>query len=377
MPPSNHRNHHPHHHHHHSRLGALWVAIGSFVFLHILTSSRSRSRSSNTIMSHHFETVGMIPKQYFDQERVIYGLTERVLDGDTIRVRHIPNYLLKRHLLARFSPAVATRMLTPLSLTQRGIAKDTLSIRLYAIDCPEVSKRRDAPSQPFALQAKEFTTQLCLHQIVKVTLLRRDQYQRAVAKVQVKKVDVAMELAAAGLAELYMGGGAEYHHQYDAFQRTIQQAQRQRRGIWSQPRSADIYESAADYKKRQRESQQHRGQHRERESQPLREQPSKTNTHRRVVHGHVAAAATTGTATLHHRSTVSSRYRHRPPHDRPKLSTRQRPWPRQDTTLGWTPTTSTTSSTTGVSTMDHHTHGRRRRRATLLDMAVTGLEITG
>jgi endonuclease YncB( thermonuclease family) len=212
----------------------------------------------------------MIPKSYFENEHVIYGFTERVIDGDTIRVRHIPNYILKRYVLQKFHKAICIQMMTPLQ--QRGIAQETLSIRLYGVDCPELSKKKSQPSQPFAIEAKEMTTQLCHHQIVKITLLRKDQYQRAVAKVEVytttntaaaakssliwsrrqrkqqRWVDVSMVLAEAGLAELYTNGGAEYHHSYHRFVQTIQDAQRHQRGIWSIPHHQ--YMSAAQYKER-------------------------------------------------------------------------------------------------------------------------------
>ena len=134
------------------------------------------------------------------------------MDGDTIRVRHIPGYVWlpwKR----RQSP-----------LTQRGIADETLSIRIYGVDCPELSKRKNQASQPFAEQAKQFTTDYCLHQIVKITLLRKDQYGRAVAAVErlppagplfkwipgLGRSDLTVALAENGLAELYTSGGAEY-----------------------------------------------------------------------------------------------------------------------------------------------------------------------
>lgn len=68
-----------------------------------------------------FETVGMIPKSYFEENQTIYAFTERVIDGDTVRVRHIPGYSL-RWLNRR-------RLTTPLQ--KRGIAGETLSIRVY------------------------------------------------------------------------------------------------------------------------------------------------------------------------------------------------------------------------------------------------------
>jgi endonuclease YncB( thermonuclease family) len=195
----------------------------------------------------------MIPKQRFEEQQVLYAFTERVIDGDTIRVRHIPNYMLRNYLLRYFYNH--KQALSPLN--QRGIAQETLSIRLYGIDCPEMAKKKTQITQPFAEKAKEFTTQLCLHCVVKITLLRKDQYNRAVAVVQVlpsgwfrRPTDVSMALAQAGLAELYTGGGAEYGDQLPALQASIEQAQRKRLGIWSLPQRV----SAADYKQQQQQA---------------------------------------------------------------------------------------------------------------------------
>lgn len=157
-----------------------------------------------------FETVDQVPKSYFDQHKSIYAYVERVIDGDTIRVRHIPAYKF--------------RLIEPVPLEKRGIAEETLSIRIYGVDTPEVAKRGQA-AQPFAEEAKEFTSNFCFHRMVKITFLRKDQYRRAVCVVQtlgrggfllnwfpgLRPRDLSIELASAGLAELYTGGGAEYN----------------------------------------------------------------------------------------------------------------------------------------------------------------------
>jgi len=154
----------------------------------------------------------MIPKSAFQNHDVLYGFVERVIDGDTIRVRHLPLYS------ARWWGR------RPEPLAQRGISQDTLLIRLYGVDCPELKKGRNQPGQPFAEEAKEFTSQTTLHTVVKITLLRKDQYARAVAAVEclprggvcLKWVpgmgcrDLSVLLAKEGLAELYTSGGAEY-----------------------------------------------------------------------------------------------------------------------------------------------------------------------
>lgn len=156
-----------------------------------------------------FSTADDVPSDYFSDNRYIYGFVERIIDGDTIRVRHVPGYGLRRQ--------------STQPLQQRGIAKDTLSIRVYGIDTPEIGKNKRQVSQPFSEEAKSFTSKLVYNKMVKVTFLRKDQYSRAVASVETVPPrflswipgfgpkDLSLELAKAGLAELYTGGGAQYN----------------------------------------------------------------------------------------------------------------------------------------------------------------------
>ncbi|KAL7576061.1 hypothetical protein ACA910_000845 [Epithemia clementina (nom. ined.)] len=195
-----------------------------------------------------FLTVDDVPTNYFDDRRYIYGFVERVIDGDTIRVRHIPGFGFGRKV--------------PQPLDKRGISDETLSIRIYGVDTPETGKNKRKASQPFGKEAQAFTTDLVYHKMVKVTFLRKDQYKRAVAKVETVEEgmsssflpgygpkDLSMELAKAGLAELYTGGGAEYFGRKQELEQAIAKAKQQRKGIWS----LDERVSAADYKRAERE----------------------------------------------------------------------------------------------------------------------------
>lgn len=151
----------------------------------------------------------MVPNSYFEDQKTIYCFVERCIDGDTIRCRHIPGYswrLWERQKLCQ-------------PLKTRGIANQTLSIRIYGVDCPEIAKNKRQTTQPFGEDAHEFTKSLVLHSVVRITFLRRDQYGRAVAAVQTipkfpflptPRKDLSVQLAKHGLAELYTGGGAEY-----------------------------------------------------------------------------------------------------------------------------------------------------------------------
>jgi endonuclease YncB( thermonuclease family) len=168
-----------------------------------------------------FETVGMIPKSYFENHNTIYGYTERIIDGDTIRVRHVPGYAM---LLPTHHRDDETSTTTKGKGRRGGIADTTLLIRLYGVDCPEISKNKNQITQPFGIEAKEYTSNLIDHQIVKITLLRKDRYGRAVAMVETippniltSSKDLSIELARQGYAELYTGGGFEYNVSYFYF----------------------------------------------------------------------------------------------------------------------------------------------------------------
>lgn len=155
-----------------------------------------------------YATVDDLPLDAFERRRTLYALVERVVDGDTLRVRHIPGYNWRRWK-------------TPQPLTQRSLVDHTLVVRFYGIDCPEVAKF-GKPNQPWAQEAKETVTRMVLHRMVCITLYRKDQYRRAICKVETvsspliswipgfRPKDLSIELATSGLAELYTGGGAEY-----------------------------------------------------------------------------------------------------------------------------------------------------------------------
>ncbi|CAJ1942412.1 unnamed protein product [Cylindrotheca closterium] len=194
-----------------------------------------------------FDTVADIPKDYFQQQKTIFGEVARVIDGDTIRIAHCRS---------RFS-------CPKIDINQKKIFDKTMSIRIYGVDAPELQKRKsDPPSQPFAEESKQLASELVLGKKVTVKLLRRDQYGRAVAKVQTPrrfnsfppfvKKDLSIELTKRGLATLYTGGGAEYDGNRALLESLEDKAKKSRRGVWS----SDNYVSPAEFKKTQKLSKQ-------------------------------------------------------------------------------------------------------------------------
>lgn len=138
----------------------------------------------------------------------------------------------------------------------KPISDCSISVRLYAVDAPETAKRGN-PGQPFAKEATEYTSDQVLDKVVRVKLLRKDQYARVVGKVTTQnkllpflKKDVSVSLAERGLASLYTGGGREYDGNKDVIEKKIETAKQKKLGIWS---SSD-FSDPAQYKREMKAS---------------------------------------------------------------------------------------------------------------------------
>jgi endonuclease YncB( thermonuclease family) len=216
----------------------MMMYVSKYSCHQLLSSLPLTNANTHTIQ---FDTVSDVPKNYFTEQKSIYGRVERVIDGDTVRVRHCKS-----------------RYLCDDRQNQKRIYDSTLSIRLYGIDCPELQKRStDPPSQPYAEEAKQFTSNLVLGKQVRVTLLRKDQYGRAVSKVETPRPlipflgrkDVSIELVDRGLATVYTGGGAEYSGNKELLDKKLSVAKRKKIGIWSQ--GSEMI-SPAEFKRQQK-----------------------------------------------------------------------------------------------------------------------------
>ena len=181
-----------------------------------------------------YQNVLDIPSSYFGPEgKVLNGRAVKVSDGDTLRFLHIP---------------------TPLNPSQMAkgekLSETALPIRLCTIDAPETSKFGKS-GQPFGPEAKARLKELCEDKMIRVKLLHKDQYGRAVAIVITgrwpfhRPVDEIM--LKEGLAEVYRGGGAVYGRRgLDKYLEMEEEARRRKIGIWS----LKGRESAAEYKRR-------------------------------------------------------------------------------------------------------------------------------
>lgn len=203
----------------------------------IVTSSSTATAAVLPMPFRQYNTANDIPLSWYKEQKVIRGRVVKVIDGDTIRVRHTPLFRKGRDC-------------------KKPISDCSISVRLYAVDAPETAKRGN-PGQPFAKEATEYTSDQVLDRIVSVKLLRKDQYARVVGKVTTQnkllpflKKDVSVSLAEKGLASLYTGGGREYDGNRDVLEKKIETAKQKRLGIWSSGDFSDPAQYKRDVKAR-------------------------------------------------------------------------------------------------------------------------------
>ena len=152
------------------------------------------------------------PASAFREKVTLRATVVKVTDGDSLRVRHLP--------LLRSAP------------------EGTLKIRLCAVDAPETAHFGNK-AQPLGEAAKQFVKDKVEGRTVKVKLLSRDQYGRAVGRVtyagglcRLQKKDVSEELLDAGLATVYRKGGAQYDGDLKTWDTIEARAKANKRGIW-------------------------------------------------------------------------------------------------------------------------------------------------
>ena len=181
-----------------------------------------------------FTNVTDIPSTYFGPTaQFLRGRVVSVSDGDTIRFLSAPTIF--------HSSRVGK---------DEKMSEVALPIRICTIDTPETAKF-GKPSQPFGDDAKAKLSGMIDDRIVNIRLLQKDQYGRAVAEVRsgffpfYKYMDGQM--LKAGLAEVYLGGGAVYGFRgKDSYLEMQKKAKESKKGMWS----LKDRETAAEFKAR-------------------------------------------------------------------------------------------------------------------------------
>lgn len=155
---------------------------------------------------------------------------------------------------------------------------DQIPIRIAGVDAPE-GAHFGRPAQPYAAEALQWLSARLLHRCVRAHIYKRDQYERVVATVYVRrwlpflKSDVGLEMLHRGLATTYEAkSGAEFGS--PAIEETYRvaeaEAKRKKLGLWSTPRgkskgwfrlgkaasaSNEPFETPREYKDRMRDAE--------------------------------------------------------------------------------------------------------------------------
>ncbi|MCJ1437071.1 putative endonuclease lcl3 [Xylographa pallens] len=177
----------------------------------------------------------------FWHKRSLFGTVTSVGDGDGFRLFHTPG-----GRLAGWGWFPGRRI-------PRGKAlKDkTISIRLAGIDAPE-GAHFGRPTQPGAQEALAFLTAYIQHRRVRAYVYKKDQYERAVATVYVRRWglrrDVGYQMLRRGLATVYEAkSGAEFGALEERYREVEGWARGKGRGIWA---VKEGFESPREYKER-------------------------------------------------------------------------------------------------------------------------------
>ena len=127
-----------------------------------------------------------------------------------------------------------------------------VSIRIAGIDAPE-GAHFGHPAQPYSKEALDWLTSYILHKRVRAFVYKKDQYDRAVATVYVRRWllrrDVGLQMLKLGLATVYEAKtGAEFGPGLEERYRKAEWwAKRRRKGLWEGAKKKE-FETPRDYK---------------------------------------------------------------------------------------------------------------------------------
>lgn len=206
-------------------VGVCIGIFGGFVFLKPYLSRIPNARS--------------VP-QYVFRRKPLLGKVVSVGDGDNFHFFHTPGGYLAGWGWLRKVPNTSARK-------PKG---ETIHVRLCGIDAPERA-HFGRPAQPDSEKALKWLKNYILGRRVKILPLSRDQYDRIVAEVRVRKFtglkNVSEEMLRSGWAVVYESKtGAEFNGNIRLFQSLEKESRRKRRGIF---RSGLRIQTPGEYKR--------------------------------------------------------------------------------------------------------------------------------
>ncbi|KAG9248850.1 hypothetical protein BJ878DRAFT_531607 [Calycina marina] len=177
----------------------------------------------------------------FFRKRSLFGLVTRVGDADNFHLFHMPGGRLAGWGWLRGIPE-----------EKKALKGKTIHVRLAGVDAPE-GAHFGKPAQPFSKEALEWLKNYIGNRRVRAYIYKRDQYERAVATVWVRRFllrkDVGKEMLKAGMATVYeASSGSEFGEFEQQYRDAEEKAKAKKKGMWSG--KAEDYESPREYKNR-------------------------------------------------------------------------------------------------------------------------------
>ncbi|KAF9560333.1 SNase-domain-containing protein [Agrocybe pediades] len=181
------------------------------------------------------------------RKRWLKGVVTSVGDADNFRFFHTPT-------LAGYTWPIKFRSIPSIT---KELKDETIHIRIAGVDAPE-SSHFGKQAQPYAAESLEWLRNKVLGQTVYCQLLRKDQYSRVVAQVQLPPrvlpgflfngTSLPAEMLKAGVATVYEQAGAEYGRLgKEGYLKLEAEARAAKRGLWGFTKNP---ESPAEYKRR-------------------------------------------------------------------------------------------------------------------------------
>lgn len=200
----------------------------------------------------------------FFRNRSLFGRVTSVGDGDNFHLFHTPGgkavgwgWLRKipetrKELKDRTVRAIISILNCHKSISLNRFAHMQIPVRLAGVDAPE-GAHFGRPAQPFSAEALKWLSDYLLHRNVRAFIYKRDQYNRIVATVYVRRFlirrNVGLEMVKRGLATTYEAkSGGEYGGMRATYEKAEAKAKKNRRGMWSGKPSE--FESPREYKAR-------------------------------------------------------------------------------------------------------------------------------
>ncbi|KAF2806884.1 SNase-domain-containing protein [Mytilinidion resinicola] len=187
------------------------------------------------------------------RRRSLFGKVTSVGDADNFRFFHTPGGRIAGWGWLPWKMVPKKR---------EELSAKTLHIRIAGIDAPEMA-HFGHPAQPYSKEAYDWLSAYILNRRVRAKIYRRDQYDRVIATVFVRKGlfrrDVGLEMLKSGLATIYEAkSGSEFGQFEEKYRKAEKKARLATKGIWTQPslwerlrgqRAKDM-ESPREYKTR-------------------------------------------------------------------------------------------------------------------------------